>query len=39
MRPEIIFVLVICALALGGLIYLEIHSRRNSRNKETKSDE
>jgi hypothetical protein len=41
MKPEIIFVLVISALALGALIYLEIRSRRNSKNKERKlgSDE
>jgi len=39
MSSEAIVVLVIVALALAGLVYLEMHSRRNKRNEERKSDE
>ena len=39
MSSEAIVVLVIVALAIAGLTYLEIHSRRNKRNEEQKSDE
>jgi hypothetical protein len=34
MSSEIIVVLVIVALAIGGLAYLEMNSRRNKRNEE-----
>ena len=37
MSSEIIVVLVIVALAIGGLVYLERHSRRDKEVK--KSDE
>ncbi len=39
MSSEIIVVLVIVALAIAGLAYLEIHSRRNNQNEERKGDE
>jgi hypothetical protein len=29
-------VLVLVALAIAGLVYLEMHSRRNKRNEENK---
>ena len=32
MKSEVIVVLVLVALAIVGLAYLEIHSRRNQRN-------
>jgi Flp pilus assembly protein CpaB len=34
MSSEIIVVLVLIALAIGGLVYLEMNSRRNSVSKE-----
>lgn len=34
MSSEIIVVLVLIALAVGGLVYLEINSRRNRRSEE-----
>jgi hypothetical protein len=41
MSSEAIVVLVIVALAIAGLVYLEMHSRRNKRNEEKtlKNDE
>jgi hypothetical protein len=41
MSSEAIVVLVIVALAIAGLAYLEIHSRRNQQNEKRKvrSDE
>jgi hypothetical protein len=39
MSSETIVVLVIVALAIVGLAYLEIHSRRNKQKEEQKSDE
>jgi hypothetical protein len=39
MSSEIIVVLVIVALAIAGLVYLEMHSRRNKESEERKSDE
>jgi flagellar basal body-associated protein FliL len=42
MSSEAIVVLVIVALAIAGLVYLEMHSRKNKRNEEEaaqKSDE
>jgi hypothetical protein len=39
MSSEVIVVLVIVALAIAGLAYLEIHSRRNKRNEEGKTEE
>jgi hypothetical protein len=39
MSSEAIVVLVIVALAIAGLVYLEMHSRRNKQNEERKSDE
>ena len=39
MSSETIVVLVIVALAIAGLAYLEIHSRRNKQKEEQKSDE
>jgi len=38
MSSEIIVVLVLIVLAIAGLLYLEIHSRRNKQNEETKTD-
>jgi hypothetical protein len=38
MSSQVIVVLVIVALAIAGLVYLEVHSRRNKRN-EKKSDD
>jgi positive regulator of sigma E activity len=34
MSSEAIVVLVIVALAIAGLIYLEVHSRRNKQSEE-----
>ena len=34
MSSEAIVVLVILALAIAGLVYLEMHSRRNKQNEE-----
>lgn len=34
MSSEIIVVLVLIALAIGGLVYLEMNSRRNRRSEE-----
>jgi flagellar basal body-associated protein FliL len=34
MKSEIIVVVVMVALAIGGLVYLEINSRRNKRQEE-----
>jgi len=34
MSSEIIVVLVIVVLAVAGLVYLEMHSRRNRQSKE-----
>lgn len=34
MSSEVIVISVIVALAIAGLAYLEIHSRRNKRNEE-----
>jgi len=39
MSSEAIVVLIIVALAIAGLVYLEMHSRRNKQEKERKSDE
>jgi hypothetical protein len=39
MSSEAIVVLVIVALAIAGLVYLEMHSRRNKQEEESKSDE
>jgi len=39
MSSEAIVVLVIVALAIAGLVYLEMHSRRSKKNEEGKSDE
>jgi hypothetical protein len=40
MGSEAIVVLVILALAIAGLVYLEMHSRRNKQKEEEgKSDE
>jgi flagellar basal body-associated protein FliL len=41
MSSQIIVVLVIVVLAIAGLVYLEMHSRRNKQSKEEKvaSDE
>jgi Flp pilus assembly protein CpaB len=39
MSSEAIVVLVILALAIGGLVYLEMHSRRNGQKEEGKTDE
>ena len=36
MSSEAIVVLVILALAIAGLAYLEMHSRRNKQSKEEK---
>ncbi|HYJ45424.1 MAG TPA: hypothetical protein VEV81_02345 [Pyrinomonadaceae bacterium] len=36
MSSEIIVILVLVALAVIGLVYLEMHSRRNSRNEAQK---
>ena len=40
MSSQVIVVLIIVALAIAGLAYLEINSRRNKRNeeRETMSD-
>jgi type II secretory pathway pseudopilin PulG len=37
MSSEVIVVLVIVALAIAGLVYLEMHSRRNKRDAEEKA--
>jgi flagellar basal body-associated protein FliL len=37
MSSEIIVVLVLIALAVGGLVYMEIHSRRNVRSEDQQS--
>jgi len=34
MSSQVIVVLIIVALAIAGLAYLEINSRRNKRNEE-----
>lgn len=34
MNSEIIVVLVLVALAIGGLVYLEMNSRRNNRGEQ-----
>lgn len=34
MSSEIIVVLVLVALAIAGLVYLEMHSRRNEKHEE-----
>jgi hypothetical protein len=39
MSSEAIVVLVIVALVIAGLVYLEMHSRRNKRNGEKRSEE
>lgn len=39
MSSEVIVVLVIVGLAIAGMVYLEIHSRRNKQDEERKSDE
>jgi hypothetical protein len=39
MSSEIIVVLVVVGLAIAGLVYLEMHSRRNKQKEEGKSDE
>jgi positive regulator of sigma E activity len=39
MSSEAIVVLMILALAIAGVVYLEMHSRRNERKGEVKSDE
>ena len=39
MTSEAIVVLVIVALAIAGLVYLEMHSRRNKQEDERKSDD
>jgi flagellar basal body-associated protein FliL len=36
MSSQIIVVLVIVVLAIAGLVYLEIHSRRNQQSEEEK---
>lgn len=37
MKSEIIVILVMVALAVGGLVYLEMHSRRNKQREEQQS--
>ena len=37
MSSEIIVVVVIVVLAVAGLVYLEMHSRRNRQSKDEKS--
>jgi hypothetical protein len=37
MNSEMIVVLVLTAAAIAGLIYLEMHSRRNKRSAEDRS--
>ena len=37
MSSEIIVVLVIVVLAIAGLVYLEMHSRRNKQSGEEKA--
>lgn len=37
MKSEIIVILVMVALAVGGLVYLEMRSRRNKRREEQQS--
>jgi hypothetical protein len=39
MSSEVIVVLVTVALAIAGLAYLEIHSRRNKQTEEGKTEE
>ena len=39
MSSEIIVVLVIVALAIAGLVYLEMHSRRNKQSEDETTDE
>ncbi len=39
MSSEAIVVLVIVALAIAGLVYLETHSRRNKQKEERKGGE
>ncbi len=39
MSSEVIVVLVIVALAIAGLVYLETHSRRNKKKEERKGGE
>jgi hypothetical protein len=39
MSSEGIVVLVIVVLAIVGLVYLEIHSRRNKQDEQRKGDE
>jgi len=36
MSSEIVVVVVLVALAIIGIVYLEMHSRRNSSKEETK---
>jgi hypothetical protein len=38
MSSEAIVVLVIVALATAGLVYLEMHSRRNKRNEKSSEE-
>jgi hypothetical protein len=38
MSSEAIVVLVIVALAIAGLVYLEMHSRRNKRNEKNSEE-
>jgi hypothetical protein len=38
MSSEIIVILVLVALAVVGLVYLESHSRRNARAEDRKAD-
>ena len=39
MSSEIIVVIVIIALAVAGVVYLEIHSRGNKQSEKERSDE
>jgi len=38
MSSEIIVVLILVALAIGGVVYLELHSRRNKRDEKQSSE-
>lgn len=39
MNTEMILVLVLIGLFMGGLVYLEIHSRRNRRTEKREPQE
>ena len=39
MSSEIIVVIVIIALAVAGVVYLEIHSRGNKQSEKERNDE